>query len=356
MDTVCKLFYRKDVYARQALPIYARRKIIVGQNSDVVDRIENFGLVTYYDGDGVPHIGNRGEDPAVPAAEVAEQSLAQLLPAEIPADWESRMPPVLGFHMHELCEINLIRKGSVMYIADGKCYPLGPGDVIYLSAFLPHGWVIDRTNDLPEVTEVCFSPTLSAPEPESDSGPQNDARSIRMLSGMIKAAVIPAGESGVDRRIENILREVTAPRFGSSYAAGSDLNLILLELIRHSEFLPNPGDRKTGQIVKAAQEYIAAHLAENPRLADIAGAVYVTPNHLSYLFKKQTGVGIAGYINRQKLLLTIRLLGKPGLSVLDVAMQSGFTSKSNFYRVFRDYYGITPQSMRSAILKKAAQE
>lgn len=353
MNTICKLFYRKDVYSDRTLPIYVKRHKVSGQNSRVVDNVENYGQVTYYEGEKSPHIHGAGEKSP---ADSHPESLQELLPSEIPQSFMDKLPPVLGFHMHELCELNLIHKGHILYIADGKCYELGPGDVVFFSAFMPHGWVVDK-NDVPEVTEICFAPSLPASGQEGEGlSADADAGSIRMLSGMIKTAVIQNSKNSVGWRIENIYREITDARFGSAYVAGSDLNLILLELIRRSEFLPRPGDRKTGQVVKAAQEYIIAHLSENPRLSDIAKAVYVTPNHLSYLFKKQTGVGISDYINRQKLLLTIRLLGSPGLSVLDVAMQSGFTSKSNFYRVFRDYYGITPQSMRSAILKKAIEE
>ncbi|MBQ7355431.1 MAG: helix-turn-helix domain-containing protein [Clostridia bacterium] len=336
MTSKCKLFYQIDPPLPADFPLRAIVKEAIGQQSQVIELVQDYGQVTYHSDGALPFIKN-----------VKGRAIdGTLLPECFPQDWLPHLPDTLGFHMHENLELTLVTEGRMLYIADGTCIEVGAGDVIFFGSYIPHAWIPDRTAPV-NVIELSFKADLADRYKVSGS-----PVSPRITAGNLKYLHIPSDTGDVARRIRNIADEISERDFGYQFAAAMELNLILLTLLRRIGTLPEKTEQGKSQVIRMAREYIAAHLPENPGLSEIAAAVYVTPHHLSYLFKKQVGIGIADYMNQQKILRTAELLSDPELSILDIALQSGFTSKSNFYRVFKEYYGITPQQMRDALTDK----
>ena len=95
----------------------------------------------------------------------------------------------------------------------------------------------------------------------------------------------------------------------------------------------------------------AAGLIEDGRLQDanltaLAGNLAVTDRHLRRVFQQEFGVSPVEYAQTQRLLLAKRLLTDTGMSVLDVAMASGFASLRRFNHLFRTRYRMTPGELR----------
>lgn len=95
----------------------------------------------------------------------------------------------------------------------------------------------------------------------------------------------------------------------------------------------------------------AARLIEDGRLqdaslADLAAHLDVTDRHLRRVFQEEFGVSPVEYAQTQRLLLAKRLLTDTDLSVLDVAMASGFASLRRFNGLFRARYRMTPGELR----------
>ncbi len=101
----------------------------------------------------------------------------------------------------------------------------------------------------------------------------------------------------------------------------------------------------------------AARLIEDGRLQDaslaaLAGNLAVTDRHLRRVFQQEFGVSPVAYAQTQRLLLAKRLLTDTELSVLDVAMASGFASLRRFNDLFRTRYRMTPGELRRASPKR----
>jgi AraC family transcriptional regulator of adaptative response / DNA-3-methyladenine glycosylase II len=95
----------------------------------------------------------------------------------------------------------------------------------------------------------------------------------------------------------------------------------------------------------------AARLIEDGRLQDaslseLAVQLAVTDRHLRRVFQQEFGVAPVEYAQTQRLLLAKRLLTDTDLSVLDVAMASGFASLRRFNDLFRTRYRMTPGELR----------
>jgi two-component system response regulator YesN len=64
---------------------------------------------------------------------------------------------------------------------------------------------------------------------------------------------------------------------------------------------------------------------------------------LGIMFKEQFGVTIHEYLNKRRIEKARELLKKNQHSISDVASLTGFSSRTNFYRVFKRMEGISPR-------------
>lgn len=72
----------------------------------------------------------------------------------------------------------------------------------------------------------------------------------------------------------------------------------------------------------------------------------VSPNYLGRLFKKDTGMSVADYINNERLNQVIKELEETDRSAKEIAEECGFVSSNYFYTYFRKKVGMTPQTYR----------
>ncbi len=92
--------------------------------------------------------------------------------------------------------------------------------------------------------------------------------------------------------------------------------------------------------------YIDSHRSDDltvEQLADLAG---FSKFHFERLFKAYMGISCYQYITKRRVLMAQELLGDTDLSVMDIALQSGFFSLSTFNRVFKDMNKCSPTEYR----------
>ena len=64
------------------------------------------------------------------------------------------------------------------------------------------------------------------------------------------------------------------------------------------------------------------------------------------MFREEVGVTPDPYITRKRLQCARRLLENTGLPLIEVSVQSGFSSQSAFAPVFKKHHTITPRQHR----------
>ena len=93
--------------------------------------------------------------------------------------------------------------------------------------------------------------------------------------------------------------------------------------------------------VRDAIKIISTRLFDDLRLDILAGECGISKDHLSLLFKKSFGVTIPQYIKTQRLLAAKDML-KRGMSLSEVAYNTGFSTESYFIKCFKDEFQMTP--------------
>ncbi|MCR5585174.1 MAG: helix-turn-helix domain-containing protein [Lachnospiraceae bacterium] len=137
---------------------------------------------------------------------------------------------------------------------------------------------------------------------------------------------------------------------GDSMTTVNDLNKLIFAALR--DFTKRVGDTKTGLYkslpVVRAVKYIENHLHSKITLYELADYCNVTTQHLSSVFKKETGMTITEYIRSKRLKKATQLLRSNEYSVQAVSDLLSFSSPSQFIAAFKEVYGKTPAEWKKA--------
>lgn len=109
---------------------------------------------------------------------------------------------------------------------------------------------------------------------------------------------------------------------------------------------PVPADKRD---IQSAKRFIAAHLAEDLKLRDIAAHVNLSPSYLCSKFKQETGQTVVEYLTEVRLEQAKLLLRNSDLRIGEIAEQVGFHDARHFSRTFRQQTGLLPTEFRQTI-------
>lgn len=123
---------------------------------------------------------------------------------------------------------------------------------------------------------------------------------------------------------------------------------ILLELNRHylSADSSEGAQRNVNAKVLAAQQYIRKHCDHALTLDEVAGFVGLNATYFRHLFKEETHVSFKEYLTHLRLTHARSLLTDTSMSINRIIEEVGYTNISQFYRIFRQHYHMTPAEYR----------
>ncbi|GAB5412487.1 MAG: hypothetical protein Cons2KO_00900 [Congregibacter sp.] len=91
------------------------------------------------------------------------------------------------------------------------------------------------------------------------------------------------------------------------------------------------------------------YLNPNLSLSDLADTLSVSTNYLSQAINDRLKLNFFDYVNGYRIRHSLPLLATSAQTVLEIAMDSGFNSKSAFYGAFRKHQGMTPGHYRKKV-------
>jgi len=234
-------------------------------------------------------------------------------------------------HYHNTFELYFLEEGECHYFIDNKLYHVEAGDLVLIPEGTLHKTVYpekrrartlincsrhyipaDVMDKLPPLLHLYRNPTLV---------PQ-----LRALLGQIR-------------------EEYRHPDALSESVLTAQLHLLFYTLVRHAEgclsISPLP------PYIEQAVAHIKAHYAESVTLSDTARIISVSPEHLSRLFKKETGFGFSEYLTMLRLQRAEAMLkSEPHLKISAVAFACGFNDSNYFSEKFKRMYGFSPIKLR----------
>lgn len=99
-------------------------------------------------------------------------------------------------------------------------------------------------------------------------------------------------------------------------------------------------------VVQKCCDYIEMNLGEKIRAADLASLAGYSEYYITRKFKEETGYFINDYLKFVRMERAKLLLQSTDLSILEIAGQLGFATRSYFSQAFREVTGMTPTQFR----------
>ena len=113
--------------------------------------------------------------------------------------------------------------------------------------------------------------------------------------------------------------------------------------------LPVRSSHSTNKTFLRIINNIAQNYKNNIRVDDIAKEVDKHPNYVTSLFRKESGINISTYTLMLRIYEAQRLLLTTDMKIIDIAMEAGFESMSNFYKYFKKICGKNPKDYRKNV-------
>jgi AraC-like DNA-binding protein len=243
-------------------------------------------------------------------------------------------------HRHAELEVNLVVRGTASYLLGDRRYALTPGTLTWLFPGQDHVLVEESSDH--ELWWAVFRPALVA-----------RIATTRQAEPLLAAD--PAGrfsrrlDSSRVRRLGGVFHEVHGAETVDDVLVNTGLAYLLSFAWR--AFLDSD-DVVEGVDLHPAVETVTRLLRADPDAGDLrtlARTAHLSSSHLSRIFKEQTGVSISRFRNQQRLQRFLRLYGKGRrTTALAAALDAGFGSYAQFYRVFRQQAGRSPSTLRTA--------
>ena len=199
-----------------------------------------------------------------------------------------------------------------------------PVDILLTDIEMPDGtgtelirWQKDNHPNIVSVFYTCHA----------DFSYAQEAVKLGALDYLLKPVPIPELETILAKAVERVRRQREGER--------------LAEILR-------PEESGSENAIAVVKKYIADNISLKIQREELAKIVYLNPDYLTKLFRKQMGVTLGEYILQKRLALAKQLLLNTNLSILDISERVGITDASYFIRTFKKQIGVTPQQYRES--------
>lgn len=249
-------------------------------------------------------------------------------------------------HHHDFYEVYFFLSGHVEYRVEGRIYHPEPGDLLLISPQELHQilgepdvryerivlWInkdyLDSFGELGVDLTRCFG-----------SNRRGHTNLLRLTA---------VQRTDVHMRLGSLVRESYGKDYGSKLCATAILLQFMTELNRlalqtEAERREAEESEESSPLITQVLSYISEHYNEDLSLDDLAQRFYVSKYHLSHEFSRVVGISVYRYIMLKRLLIARQMIME-GNAPGTVYSSCGFGDYANFYRAFKEEYGVSPRA------------
>ncbi len=252
-------------------------------------------------------------------------------------------------HIHRAWELGLMLEGSARIRMRDESFQVGPGDLLLFNPNQSHE-IASLTSQPVKILIVqaavhfCgdYMPTLRRVEFEQ----------VR-VSEAVSAPVLAV----LARRMTDTARSFWSGEPYSPLYCVAQVCLLFRDLllrvpyrtISDSEYSSR---KKKADRIDRITGYIEEHYYEPLRLSDLAQSEGVTTAYLSHFFRDNLNITFQDYLNITRFEKALQLIGDPGLSLLDICMECGFSDSRYLNKLFVQRFGCTAREYRAQLGQK----
>ena len=252
--------------------------------------------------------------------------------------WKERRSSLPTFHRHNEIELNLLVSGRMSYTIAGQTLRIPPRRLCVFWGGFSHRMAQWEKGEIWAMS-IPLTLFLAWPLPK-------ESFVHRLLHGELLHEAEASHWQHDLRLMQNWHEDLQAD------AKQEQREALLLEVQGRLRRLA----MKTGNVSAVSEQgieparvakmlqFIAEHYREEELSVDqIAKSAQTNLSYAMVLFKESCGVSIMQYVNDQRVAHARRLLATTDAKILEVAMDAGFGSLSQFHNVFRRVCGQSPR-------------
>lgn len=244
-------------------------------------------------------------------------------------------------HWHQSLEIDFYMEGRIDYIIDGQRKSLGPGDICLINCEAVHRSEVVQDFEVKDDQVIGIILLI-----EYDF--------LKGLIPDIAESFFDVDTKEAENALHDQMTELMQARVDTSQGFNNIRMLgiicdILLTLCtqcrRHRNGMQLRRQRDLERL-RRILTYLHEHYAENLVQASLAGQFYLSREYFSRFFKKYTGISFKGYLTEYRLMKAADQLCSTEHTVLQIALDNGFSDERRLISNFKKYYGVTPGQYR----------
>lgn len=250
----------------------------------------------------------------------------------------------IGLHSQSSWELTYIVVGEGERTIGDTTEPFHAGEIVLILPEMPHRWIFDNRNTLPdgkiENITITFPTTLlerlSAIMPEL-------RKPIENLCSLPGSVVFEKDTAVMLSRILKDMQHVSTAR---RLIYLLDILTVIGETQEHHIVGQFVTTTKAEEKLKEIKIYVSCNFKKPLTLEAVSRHVGMNRSAFCSFFKKQTGHTFTQYLKDYRLQIAAYLLHRTDQSISEVCYESGFNDVPYFNRSFKWKYGIAPGTYR----------
>ncbi|MBO5453591.1 MAG: AraC family transcriptional regulator [Clostridia bacterium] len=246
-------------------------------------------------------------------------------------------------HCHEFYEIVITISGTVIQETNGKILNLPEGSLIFIRPDDVHGYIYD-TPESNETTYINLTFTKETAEKLFDYFSDEQIVNNLLFSDMPPIVLLSNREKN---QVLEQISQLNIVNWQDKKALKLKMRAILADIF--VKFFFKLSENKDNKIPEWLSELIIEmkktenFVAGTEKMIKLSGK---TREHLARCIKSYLGITLSEFINELRINYISNLLIHTNINIIDMCYECGFQSLSNFYRIFKDKYGVSPTTFR----------
>ena len=246
-------------------------------------------------------------------------------------------------HCHEFYEIVITISGTVIQETNGKILNLPEGSLIFIRPDDVHGYIYD-TPESNETTYINLTFTKETAEKLFDYFSDEQIVNNLLFSDMPPIVLLSNREKN---QVLEQISQLNIVNWQDKKALKLKMRAILADIF--VSFFYKLSENKDDKMPEWLSELIVEmkktenFIAGTEKMIKLSGK---TREHLARCIKSYLGVTLSEFINELRINYISNLLIHTNINIIDMCYECGFQSLSNFYRIFKDKYGVSPTTFR----------
>lgn len=247
-------------------------------------------------------------------------------------------------HFHQFYEIHILLDEKAIHIIEGDFFAIQQYDIVFLKPSLLHK--TEYPNGTPKKRLI-----INFSIPKNIVGLENSFNSL--FSIFDEPIPIFRFSENYRQHIFSFINDIFAISKNNSPLNSIAIHTKFIEFLcavynnkNENLYVPQELSDSITHKIYTITSYIHSNYTQDLSLEFISKKFYISTYYLSHQFKNVTGFTFINYVQMTRIRNSQQLLLYTNMKITEIAEKCGFTSFSQFNRVFNRFAGISPSGFR----------